>query len=141
MKREYDSDKPPQEIKARLRERTRPYHNVLLWGDSDIWLLKEQKDGRVTIMEESTARFSVSADLRIMPTAQGSHITVDMWSDWPFWCGFGVMVPVLLLKAQTGLSGTLLGILWGLHFGLDVPLRSKKKQKELLSLIERAIEM
>lgn len=141
MRREYDCDKSPEEIKARLRERTRPYHNVLLWGDSDIWLLKEQKDGRVMIMEESTAKYRLAASLQIMPTARGSHITVGMWSDWLFWCGFGVMVPVLLLKVQAGAFGILFGILWGLFFGLYIPLRSKKKEKELLSLIERAIEM
>lgn len=141
MRREYDSDKQPEEIKARLREWTRPYHFVLLWGDSDIWLLKEQKDGRLMIMEESMAKYRVAARLQIIPTAQGSHITVDMWSDWLFWCGLGVMVPVMLLKVQEGAFGILLGILWGLFFGLYIPLRSKKKEKELLSLIERAIEM
>lgn len=143
--KEYDSAMTPEEVVARLKEKTVPVRFKLFpMGD---WELRHHLDGTLGIGKDSSGRgVYASASLQIWQTNRGSHIVMKIGSsrmiDLFFAIAFLGLLPILVYKAERDYGRgrvAIFGYGFFILFLLGCAIWSWHEEKELIAFFESDI--
>lgn len=139
----FHSALPPEEITARLRERTRPWSRPDGWTARNTWFLQERADGALRLILTGRGRSYVFAGLTLLKTADGTDITADVNTAKTYildvvfavFLGLGLVCAALLGDIFGGLK-FLLQYGWVLPLIIWTGRITRRQAPELIAFIE-----
>lgn len=140
---EFHSVLPPEEITARLRERTRPWSRLDGLTARNTWFLQDRKSGVLRLILTGRGRSYVFVDLVLSKSADGTDITADVSTAKTYILDVGLAAVLVLGFVCAALLGDIPdGLKFLLQYGWVLPLTiwtgrvTRRQAPELVAFIE-----